>query len=46
MDIVLSDFKQGHQPDGTSRKPKFLIKKKDIDSFLVYSDSLIGKSKQ
>lgn len=46
MDIVLSDFKQGHQPDGTSRKPKFLIMKKDIDSFLVYSDSLIGKSKQ
>lgn len=45
MDIVLSEFRQGHQPDGSSRKPKFLIKKKDVDSFLVYSDSLVGKPK-
>ena len=33
---VLSVFNQGHQPDGSARKPKFLIKKKDMDKYVVY----------
>lgn len=33
---VLSDFNQGKQPDGKSRQAKFLIKKKDMDRFVVY----------
>lgn len=33
---ALSEFNQGHQPDGSSRNPKFLIKKKDIDRFVVF----------
>ena len=33
---ILSDFKQGHQIDGTSRNPKFLISKRNIDNFVVY----------
>lgn len=44
-DVILSEFNQGHQPDGSDRNPKFLIKKKDIDNFLVYSETLLGKSK-
>lgn len=33
---VLSDFNQGKQPSGDSRKPKFKISKKNIDNFIVY----------
>lgn len=33
---ALSTFNQGHQPDGSHRNPKFLIKKKDIDRFVVF----------
>lgn len=33
---VLIDFNQGVQIDGNSRNPKFIIKKKDIDNFVVY----------
>ncbi|MBE6244800.1 MAG: hypothetical protein E7108_04695 [Bacteroidales bacterium] len=33
---ALSIFNQGHQPNGSARNPKFLIKKKDIDSFVVF----------
>lgn len=33
---VLSDFNQGRQPDGKSRQKKFLIKKKDMDKYVVY----------
>ncbi len=33
---ALSEFNQGHQPDGTARNPKFMIKKKDIDNFVVF----------
>ena len=33
---ALKEFNQGHQPDGSARNPKFLIKKKDIDRFVVF----------
>lgn len=33
---VLSDFNQGKQPDGKSRQKKFLIRKKDMDKYVVY----------
>lgn len=33
---ALSEFNQGHQPDGSTRNPKFMIKKKDIDRFVVF----------
>ncbi len=33
---ALSEFNQGHQPDGSARNPKFMIKKKDIDRFVVF----------
>lgn len=33
---VLADFHQGRQPDGTKRKVKVLINKRNIDNFLVY----------
>lgn len=33
---ALSAFNQGHQPDGSARNPKFKIKKKDIDRFVVF----------
>lgn len=37
MNDVLSEFNQGHQPDGNKRKPKFLINKKNIDNYIVFS---------
>lgn len=37
MNETLSVFNQGHQPDGKNRAPKFLINKKNIDNFIVYS---------
>lgn len=33
---ALSEFNQGHQPNGTARNPKFMIKKKDIDNFVIF----------
>ena len=33
---MLSEFNQGHQPDGSARNPKFMIKKRDIDNFVVF----------
>ena len=33
---ALSEFNQGHQPDGGARNPKFMIKKKDVDKFVVF----------
>lgn len=33
---VLSEFNQGHQPDGSARNPKFKINKKLIDNFVVF----------
>jgi len=37
MNEALSAFNQGHQPDGSARKPKFLINKQNIDNYIVYS---------
>lgn len=37
MNEALSVFNQGHQPDGSPRNPKFLINKKNIDNYMVYS---------
>lgn len=37
MNEALSAFNQGHQPDGSARKPKFLINKQNIDNCIVYS---------
>lgn len=34
---VLSDFKQGRQPDGSKRKVKFKINKRNIDNLIVYT---------
>lgn len=33
---VLTDFNQGKQPDGKGRQKKFLIKKKEMDKYVVY----------
>lgn len=33
---ALAAFNQGHQPDGSKRNPKFMIKKKDMDQFAVF----------
>ena len=33
---VLADFNQGKQPDGKSRQKKFLIKKREMDKYVVY----------
>ena len=37
---ILSTFKQGHQPDGSKRNPKFNINKRNIDNYVVYRYSL------
>lgn len=37
LNETLSAFNQGHQPDGKSRKPKFLINKSNIENFIVFS---------
>ena len=37
MNDALSAFNQGHQPDGSARKPKFLINKQNIDNCIVFS---------
>jgi hypothetical protein len=38
---VLGDFQEGfRQPDGSPRKGKVMIKKKDIDNFLIYTKSI------
>ena len=33
---VLADFNQGKQPDGKSRQKKFLIRKREMDKYVVY----------
>ena len=38
---ILSDFNQGHQPNGDPRKPKFKIHKNNIDNFIVYEQEFI-----
>lgn len=36
--IVFGDFNQGRQPDGAARALKVMIKKTNIDNFLIYSE--------
>lgn len=39
--VVLGDFQEGlSQPDGKPRKGKVMIKKRDIDNFLIYTKSI------
>lgn len=33
--VVLGDFAQGKEPDGAARALKVMIKKKNIDNFLI-----------
>ena len=40
MNYVLHDFNQGHQPDGSHRKPKYKINKKEMEVFTIFSNSL------
>lgn len=41
LGVVLGSFqKDFRQPDGTPRKGKVLIRKKDIDNFLIYTKSI------
>lgn len=40
---ALSEFNQGRQPNGSSRKPKFKINKKNIENFIVYSYNGVQK---
>lgn len=37
MGVVLSNFNQGRQASGAKRKSKFMIKKRQIDNFIVFS---------
>ncbi len=37
MNDALTVFNQGHQPDGSARRPKFLINKQNIDNCIVFS---------
>lgn len=37
MNEALTAFNQGHQPDGSARRPKFLINKQNIDNCIVFS---------
>lgn len=40
-DIVLKEFQKNfRQPDGSLRRPKVSINKKDIDNFLIYTKSI------
>lgn len=38
--VVFRDFNQGRQPDGAARALKVMIKKRNIDNFLVYSSNM------
>ena len=37
MNTVLSDFNQGRQQSGAKRKAKFMIKKREIDNYIIFS---------
>lgn len=37
MNEALTVFNQGHQPNGSARRPKFLINKRNIDNCVVFS---------
>lgn len=37
--VVLGEFAQGRQPDGAARALKVMISKRNIDNFLIYSET-------
>lgn len=37
MHEILRDFNQGHNSDGNTRNVKFIINKRNIDNFIIYS---------
>lgn len=39
---ALSDFNQGHQPDGSPRNPKFKINKHNIENFIIFKQSVMN----
>lgn len=39
IDVVFEDFNQGRQADGSARALKVMIRKRNIDNFLIYSTS-------
>lgn len=39
FEVVLGEFHQGQQVDGTQRALKVMIKKRNIDNFLIYRES-------
>lgn len=41
--VVLGDFTQGRQQSGAARALKVMIKKRNIDNFLIYSDSIVDE---
>jgi len=43
--VVLGDFKQGKQPSGAARALKVMINKRNIDNFLIYSESIEESAK-
>jgi hypothetical protein len=38
--LVLRDFNQGRQPGGASRALKVMIDKRNLDNFLIHSDTI------
>ncbi|QFQ31466.1 hypothetical protein EEW87_015715 [Janibacter melonis] len=38
--VVLGEFAQGQQPDGAARALKVMIKKRNVDNFLIYSHTV------
>lgn len=38
--VVLGDFRQGRQPGGAARALKVMINKRNIDNFLIYSETV------
>lgn len=38
FNVVLGDFNQGQQPGGAARALKVMIKKRNVDNFLIYSE--------
>lgn len=39
VDVVLGDFNQGRQPDGSARAIKCMIRKRNIDNFLIMRET-------
>ncbi|HHX69096.1 MAG TPA: hypothetical protein GX708_13735 [Gallicola sp.] len=44
--IALNDFNQGRQPSGDFRKPKFKIRKNNIENFIIFKEEFIEISNE